>query len=75
MLEVRKKIILNGIEYDGYKILSLIADFHTNGISIKVEYFAYNRKTTRDIKIEVGDEINLEDAIEQIHQIHNNITV
>lgn len=75
MLEVRKKLILNGIEYDGYKILSLTADFYTNGISIKVEYHAYNRKTTRDIPIQVGDEINLEDAIKQVHEIHNNIHI
>jgi hypothetical protein len=75
MLDVRKKLIINSIEYDGYKILSMNIDFFTDMITIKVEYYNKTTKTTRDHKVEVGEEINLMDAIEQIHQIHNNITV
>lgn len=73
MLEIRRKILLNGDIYDGYKILSMNIDFQTDNISIKVEYSAFNKKTTRDYKIEVGNEINLEDAIEQIHDIHKTM--
>lgn len=70
MLEVKKKITINSVIYDGYRILSMNIDFQTDNISIKVEYFNKGMKTTRDIRIEVGDEINLEDAIKQVHDKH-----
>lgn len=77
MLNINKKLILDGIEYDGYQIESMEINFQTDLVSIKVSY--YNRskhlKSVRDYPIKIGDEINLQDAVNQIHQIHNNIIV
>lgn len=77
MLNINKKLILEGIEYDGYQIESMEINFQTDLVSIKVSY--YNRskhlKSVRDYPIKIGDEINLQDAVNQIHQIHNNIIV
>ena len=77
MLNINKKLILEGIEYDGYQIESMEINFQTNLVSIKVSY--YNRskhlKSVRDYPIKIGDEINLLDAVNQIHEIHNNIIV
>jgi hypothetical protein len=77
MLNVNKKLILEGIEYDGYQIESMEINFQTDLVSIKVSY--YNRskhlKSVRDYPIKIGDEINLLDAVNQIHEIHNNIIV
>jgi len=77
MLNINKKLILEGIEYDGYQIESMEINFQTDLVSIKVSY--YNRskhlKSVRDYPIKIGDEINLQDAVDQIHQIHNNIIV
>lgn len=77
MLNINKKLILEGIEYDGYQIESMEINFQTDLVSIKVSY--YNRskhlKSVRDYPIKIGDEINLQDAVDQIHEIHNNIIV
>jgi len=77
MLNINKKLILEGIEYDGYQIESMEINFQTNLVSIKVSY--YNRskhlKLVRDYPIKIGDEINLQDAVDQIHEIHNNIII
>ena len=77
MLNINKKLILEGIEYDGYQIESMEINFQTDLVSIKVSY--YNRskhlKSVRDYPIKIGDEINLLDAVNQIHEIHNNIIV
>ena len=77
MLNINKKLILEGIEYDGYQIESMEINFQTDLVSIKVSY--YNRskhlKSVRDYPIKIGDEINLLDAVNQIHEIHNNIII
>ena len=77
MLNINKKLILEEIEYDGYQIESMEINFQTDLVSIKVSY--YNRskhlKSVRDYPIKIGDEINLQDAVDQIHEIHNNIIV
>jgi hypothetical protein len=77
MLNVNKKLILDSVEYDGYAIESMEINFLNDVVSIKVSY--YNRtkhlKTVRNYKVNVGDEINLQDAVDQIHEIHNNILI
>lgn len=77
MLNINKKLVLDGIEYDGYTIETMTINFHTDVVSINVSY--YNRlkhlKTVRDYKVNVGDEINLMDTINQIHEIHKNIFI
>ena len=77
MLNVNKKLILDSVEYDGYIIESMEINFLNDVVSIKVSY--YNRtkhlKTVRNYKVNVGDEINLQDAVDQIHEIHNNILI
>lgn len=77
MLNINKKLILDGIEYDGYQIETMEINFQTDVISMKVSY--YNRskhlKSVRDYPIKIGDEINLKDAVDQIHEIHNNIII
>lgn len=75
MLNINKKLILEGIEYDGYSIETMEINFQTNAISIKVSYFnrAKHLKSVRDYPIKIGDEINLADAVDQIHEIHKNI--
>ena len=52
-------------------------NFQTNAISIKVSYFnrAKHIKSVRDYPIKIGDEINLADAVNQIHEIHKNIII
>ena len=77
MLNINKKLILEGIEYDGYQIESMEINFQTDAVSIKVSYFnrAKHLKLVRDYPIKIGDEINLQDAVDQIHEIHNNIIV
>ena len=77
MLNINKKLILEGIEYDGYQIESMEINFQTDLVSIKVSYFnrAKHLKLVRDYPIKIGDEINLQDAVDQIHEIHNNIIV
>lgn len=77
MLNVNKKLILDSVEYDGYAIESMEINFLNDVVSIKVSY--YNRtkhlKTVRNYKVDIGDEINLQDAVDQIHEIHNNILI
>ena len=77
MLNINKKLILEGIEYDGYQIESMEINFQTDLVSIKVSYFsrAKHLKLVRDYPIKIGDEINLLDAVNQIHEILNNIIV
>lgn len=77
MLNINKKLVLDGIEYDGYQIEIMEINFQTNAISIKVSYFnrAKHLKLVKDYPIKVGDEINLLDAVNQIHEIHNNIII
>ena len=77
MLNVNKRLILDSVEYDGYTIESMEINFLNDVVSIKVSY--YNRtkhlKTVRNYKVNFGDEINLQDAVDQIHEIHNNILI
>ncbi len=77
MLNVNKRLILDGQEYDGYVIETMVINFHTDVITINVSYFnrAKHTKTVRDYVVKVGDEINLMDAINQIHEIHKNIII
>ena len=77
MLNVNKKLVLEGIEYDGYQIELMEINFQTDAVSIKVSYFSRTKhlKLVRDYPIRIGDEINLQDAVDQIHEIHNNIIV
>jgi hypothetical protein len=77
MLNVNKKLILDSVEYDGYTIESMEINFLNDVVSIKVSYFNRTKhlKTVRNYKVNVGDEINLQDAVDQIHEIHNNILI
>jgi hypothetical protein len=77
MLNVNKKLILDSVEYDGYIIESMEINFLNDVVSIKVSYFNRTKhlKTVRNYKVNVGDEINLQDAVDQIHEIHNNILI
>jgi len=77
MLNINKKLVLDGQEYDGYVIETMVINFQTDIISINVSYFNRTKhtKTVRDYVVKVGDEINLMDAINQIHEIHKNITI
>ena len=52
-------------------------NFQTDAVSIKVSYFSRTKhlKLVRDYPIRIGDEINLQDAVDQIHEIHNNIII
>jgi hypothetical protein len=77
MLNVNKRLILDSVEYDGYTIESMEINFLNDVVSIKVSYFNRTKhlKTVRNYKVNVGDEINLQDAVDQIHEIHNNILI
>jgi len=77
MLNVNKRLILDSVEYDGYIIESMEINFLNDVVSIKVSYFNRTKhlKTVRNYKVDIGDEINLQDAVDQIHEIHNNILI
>lgn len=77
MLNVNKKLILDGVEYDGYTIESMEINFLNDLVTINVSYFNRTKhlKTVRNYKVDIGDEINLEDAVNQIHEIHKNILI
>jgi hypothetical protein len=77
MLNVNKRLILDSVEYDGYTIESMEINFLNDVVSIKVSYFNRTKhlKTVRNYKVNFGDEINLQDAVDQIHEIHNNILI
>jgi hypothetical protein len=52
-------------------------NFLNDVVSIKVQYFNRTKhlKTVRNYKVDIGDEINLQDAVDQIHEIHKNILI
>ena len=77
MLNVNKRLILDSVEYDGYTIESMEINFLNDVVSIKVLYFNRTKhlKTVRNYKVDIGDEINLQDAVDQIHEIHKNILI
>jgi hypothetical protein len=77
MLNVNKRLILDSVEYDGYIIESMEINFLNDVVSIKVSYFNRTKhlKTVRNYKVDIGDEINLQDAVDQIHEIHKNILI
>jgi len=73
MLVVDKKINVDGIEYEGYEILSVEWDLQNDLFSVKVLYKDddYKTKRVKNHYFRVPDQVDINEIIEQIHKIHD----
>ncbi len=75
--------IIGKINQEGLTVVPVRMYFNHKGIAKvqidiakgKKQHDKRHTKTMRDYVVKVGDEINLMDAINQIHEIHKNITI
>lgn len=78
MLEVNKRLILDGVEYDSYMLQTFVYDLQTDSSSITVTYTNRSKhlKMVRDYRIKfIGDNLDIEDAINQVHNIHQSMII
>lgn len=68
-------ILLDGVVYEGYEIISVEWNLKTNVFSVKVEYLnlTQSRKTARNYPLKVGGDVLINEVIETIHQQHNKL--
>lgn len=72
MLAVRKKVIVDGIEYEGYEILSVEWELKTNLFGVKVIYTDDDTKTKR-LKthyFRVENDVDINEIIDEVHKLH-----
>ena len=72
MLAVKKKVIVDDIEYEGYEILSVEWELKTNLFGVKVIYTDDDTKTKR-LKthyFRVGNNVEINDIIDEVHKLH-----
>lgn len=72
MLGVKRKVIVDGIEYEGYEILSVEWELKTNLFGVKVIYTDDDTKTKR-LKthyFRVGNDVNINEIIDEVHKLH-----
>jgi hypothetical protein len=71
-LKVKKSIILNDQQFDGYEIVGLEWTFRDNKISILTEYFYLNRNVRRLIKhqFKATQDVDVNQLIDKVHELH-----
>ena len=72
MLAVKRKVIVDDVEYEGYEILSVEWELKTNLFGVKVIYTDDDTKTKR-LKthyFRVGNNVEINDIIEETHKLH-----
>ncbi len=75
MLEVKKKVLVDDVEYEGYQILSVEWDLQNDLFGVKVIYTDEDTKTKK-LKthyFRVGNDVDINKIIEQVHQLHETI--
>ena len=65
-------ILIDGVAYDRYEIISVEWNLQTNIFSVKVYYLnqSQSKSTTRTYPLEVGGNVSINEVIETIHQLH-----
>ena len=65
-------ILIDGVAYDRYEIISVEWNLQTNIFSVKVYYLnqSQSKSTTRTYPLEVGGDVSINEVIETIHQLH-----
>ena len=65
-------IVLDGIEFDRYEIVSVEWNLRTGVFSVMVEYLnlTQSKKLARTYPLEVGGDVSINEVIETIHQLH-----
>lgn len=72
MLAVKKQVIVDGIQYEGYEIISVEWELQTNLFGVKVIYTDDDTRTKR-LKthyFRVGNDVNINEIIEETHKLH-----
>lgn len=72
MLAVKRKVIVDEVEYEGYEILSVEWELKANLFGVKVIYTDDDTRTKR-LKthyFRVGDNVDINEIIEEIHKLH-----
>jgi hypothetical protein len=72
MLAVKKKVIVDEVEYEGYEIFSVEWELKNNLFGVKVIY-TDNDTETKKLKthyFRVGDDVNINEIIDEIHKLH-----
>lgn len=72
MLEVKKNIIVDGIQYEGYEIISVEWELKTNLFGVKVIYTDEDTKTKK-LKthyFRVGNDVDINEIIDEVHKLH-----
>jgi hypothetical protein len=73
-LRVEKKVIWNGLEFQGYEIVGIEWLFRGDIFYVLTEYF-YN-KSNKNIRrlvkhqFEVGNDVNVDEVIERVHKMY-----
>lgn len=72
MLAVKKNIIVDGIQYEGYEIISVEWELKTNLFGVKVIYTDEDTKTKK-LKthyFRVGNDVDINEIIDEVHKLH-----
>lgn len=72
MLGVKKQVIVDGIQYEGYEIISVEWELQTNLFGVKVIYTDDDTKTKK-LKthyFRVGNDVDINEIIDEVHKLH-----
>jgi hypothetical protein len=75
MLEVKQKVIIDDVEYEGYQILTVEWDLQNDLFGVKVIYIDEDTKTKK-LKthyFRVGNDVDINEIIKKVHQLHESI--
>lgn len=70
-------IVIDGVLYDRYEIISVEWNLQLNIFSVKVDYLnqSQSKSTSRSYPLKVGGDVSINEVIETIHNIHNKFKV
>lgn len=70
-------IVIDGVLYDRYEIISVEWNLQSNIFSVKVDYLnqSQSKSTSRSYPLNVGGDVSINEVIETIHNIHNKFQV
>lgn len=65
-------IVIDGVLYDRYEIISVEWNLQSNIFSVKVDYLnqSQSKSTSRSYPLNVGGDVSINEVIETIHIIH-----
>jgi hypothetical protein len=69
------RLLLDGVEYDRYSIDAIEWKLTSNILNVKVDYanLTQSKYTSRAWPVEAGAEVNVNQVIETIHQLHEKL--